>query len=69
VSFSWDDPGLRAGDTYVITSAGATSQQTGTTFVVSGDPGTEQCITVAVNRDGRTGAASPEQCGTIGSAG
>jgi len=68
VSFSWPDPGLRAGDTYVITSDGATSQQTGTTFVVSGETGAEECITVAVNRDGKTGAASAEQCGTIGSA-
>ncbi|MDM7890374.1 serine/threonine-protein kinase [Curtobacterium caseinilyticum] len=69
VSFSWSDPGLRAGDTYVITSDGATSQQTGTTFVVSGEAGAEQCVTVAVNRDGKTGAASAEQCGTIGGAG
>ncbi|WIJ43986.1 serine/threonine-protein kinase [Curtobacterium citreum] len=68
VSFSWADPGLRAGDTYVITSGGASSQQTGTTFVVSGTSGTEECITVAVNRDGKTGAASAQQCGTVGSA-
>lgn len=66
VSFSWADPGLRDGDTYVVTSDGATSQQTGTTFVVSGTSGAEECITVAVNRDGKTGAASAEQCGTIG---
>jgi len=68
VSFSWDDPGVRPGDTYVITSDGATSQQTGTTFVVSGTPGDEECITVAVNRDGKTGTASPERCGTSGGA-
>ncbi|WIE74343.1 serine/threonine-protein kinase [Curtobacterium sp. MCSS17_007] len=69
VSFSWTDPGLRSGDTFVITSAGATTQQTGTTFVVSGTSGAEECITVAVNRDGKTGAMSAEQCGTIGGAG
>lgn len=69
VSFSWQDPGLRSGDTYVISSDGVSSQQTGTTFVVSGESGAEECITVAVNRDGKTGAASAEQCGTIGGAG
>ncbi len=69
VSFSWADPGLRSGDTYVISSNGASSQQTGTTFVVSGDPGAEECISVAVNRDGKTGAASAEQCATVGGAG
>jgi len=69
VSFSWPDPGLRSGDTYVVSSDGVSSQQTGTTFVVSGESGAEECITVAVNRDGKTGAASAEQCGTIGGAG
>lgn len=68
VSFSWPDPGLRSGDTYVVSSDGVSSQQTGTTFVVSGESGSEECITVAVNRDGKTGAASAEQCGTIGGA-
>ncbi|MBT1546651.1 serine/threonine-protein kinase [Curtobacterium aurantiacum] len=69
VSFSWSDPGLRSGDTYVISSNGASSQQTGTTFVVSGQRGDEECIAVAVNRDGKTGAASAQKCATIGSAG
>lgn len=69
VSFSWTDPGLRSGDTYVISSNGSSSQQTGTTFVVSGERGDEECIAVAVNRDGKTGAASAQKCATIGSAG
>jgi hypothetical protein len=69
VSFSWSDPGLRSGDTYVISSNGSSSQQTGTSFVVSGERGDEECIAVAVNRDGKTGAASAQKCATIGSAG
>jgi hypothetical protein len=67
VTFRWDDPGLRSGDTYVISSNGASSQQSGTSFVVSGSAGDEECITVAVNRDGKTGVASAEKCATIGS--
>ncbi|PCN47867.1 serine/threonine protein kinase [Curtobacterium sp. 'Ferrero'] len=69
VTFRWSDPGLADGDTYVVTSGGASSQQSGTTFVVTGDRGDEVCITVSVNRDGRTGAASAERCATVGSAG
>jgi hypothetical protein len=69
VTFTWADPGLRTGDTYVISSNGAASQQTGTSFVVSGQKGDEECIAVAVNRDGKTGVASAQKCATIGSAG
>ncbi|MGN8048548.1 serine/threonine-protein kinase [Curtobacterium sp. 22159] len=69
VTFRWTDPGLRTGDTYVISSNGASSQQTGTSFVVSGQKGDEECIAVAVNRDGKTGVASAQKCATIGSAG
>ncbi|MBK0296755.1 serine/threonine protein kinase, partial [Bacillus sp. S34] len=43
VTFTWDDPGLRNGDTYVISSNGAASQQTGARFVVSGKKGDEEC--------------------------
>jgi len=66
VTFRWSDPGLRNGDTYVISSNGASSQQSGTSFVVSGSKGDEECISVAVNRDGKTGVASAERCATIG---
>lgn len=69
VTFSWADPGLHTGDTYVISSNGAASQQTGTSFVVSGKKGDEECIAVAVNRDGKTGVASAQKCATIGSTG
>ncbi|WIB25120.1 serine/threonine-protein kinase [Curtobacterium sp. MCSS17_015] len=68
VTFRWTDPGLRPGDTFVVTADGTTSQQSGTTFVVTGRPGAEQCISVAVNRDGRTGDSSDERCATIGAA-
>jgi len=68
VTFTWTDPGLGSGDTYVVSSNGASSQQTGTTFVVSGSKGDEECIAVAVNRDGKTGAASAQKCATIGAA-
>ena len=67
VTFRWTDPGLDPGDTYVISSNGASSQQSGTSFVVSGSAGDEECIAVAVNRDGKTGAASAQRCATIGS--
>lgn len=66
VTFRWTDPGLRPGDTFVVTADGTSSQQSGTTFVVTGRAGAEECLQVAVNRDGRTGAASDERCATIG---
>jgi len=66
VTFRWSNPGTAAGDTYMITSNGSTSQQTGTTFVVSGRPGDEECVSVAVNRAGKNGTASGQKCVTIG---
>ncbi|GAA0959734.1 serine/threonine-protein kinase [Frigoribacterium faeni] len=67
VTFEWDDPGLRAGDAYVIvaeTDSGTdTSQQTTTRFVMGDAPDQgEVCITVRVNRAGKTGAPSAETC-------
>jgi hypothetical protein len=67
VLFAWEDPGLLAGDTYVIVtdtaSGGDTSQQTGSRFVVADTDGrTQVCVTVSVNRDGRTGDPSVEAC-------
>ena len=67
VTFRWDDPGLRAGDLYVIETDTAgradTSQQAGASFVV-GDAAdrSEVCVTVSVNRAGRTGQPSAETC-------
>ncbi|KQO64695.1 serine/threonine-protein kinase [Curtobacterium sp. Leaf261] len=66
VTFRWSDPGIDAGDTYVIASNGGASQQSGTTFVVSGSRGDEECVTVTVNRDGKNGDPSAQKCVTIG---
>jgi hypothetical protein len=67
VVFTWSDPGLRAGDTYVISTGGQTSQQSADRFVATpADPGDEVCITVTVSRGGSTGPASNENCATAG---
>lgn len=67
VEFSWGDPGLRAGDAYVISTGDGTSQQTAARYVVPA-PGTGErvCVTVAVARGGSTGDPSPEKCATGG---
>ncbi|ANP71812.1 serine/threonine-protein kinase [Cryobacterium arcticum] len=70
VVFSWADPGTVPGDSYLVRlGTGETSLQRGTEFTVQTDsaqPGAGQaepvCVTVSVNRDGRTGAASTEKC-------
>jgi serine/threonine protein kinase len=63
VEFSWHDPGLRSGDTYVVTAGtGAPSTQTATTFMAPAQPGEQVCVSVTVNRAGKNGAASTEKC-------
>ena len=63
VTFSWDDPGIKAADSYQIsTSAGDSSIQRSPSFTVDAEPGDRVCITVAVNRDGTTGSPSTEKC-------
>ncbi|MET0955800.1 MAG: serine/threonine protein kinase, partial [Cryobacterium sp.] len=65
VVFSWTDPGVAAGDNYVVTPrGGASSMQRETEFTVQtgADGAAPVCITVSVNRDGRTGVASTEKC-------
>lgn len=64
VEFSWSDPGLTGTDTYQIQTydGGSTVQQREPSFVVDAEPGDRVCITVAVNREGKTGAASSEKC-------
>jgi serine/threonine protein kinase len=63
VHFSWKDPGLTANDRYQIQVIGGTSSiQLNPRFVVDGSPGDTVCITVAVNRDGKTGDPSAEKC-------
>ncbi|WP_120337786.1 serine/threonine-protein kinase [Cryobacterium soli] len=75
VVFSWADPGTLPDDSYLVRlGTGETSLQRGTEFTVQTDTvQTDQtqtaagqtepvCVTVSVNRDGRTGAASTEKC-------
>jgi hypothetical protein len=63
VHFSWQDPGLTASDRYQIQVTGGTSSiQLSPRFVVDGSAGQHVCITVAVNRDGKTGTSSAEKC-------
>lgn len=63
VEFSWADPGLAAGDLYAITVDGAPSSiQSSTRFVVDAETGDTVCVSVTVNRQGRTGAPSAERC-------
>jgi len=63
VQFDWPDPGLRPGDRYQIaTKDGQTSIQQTRSFTVDATAGDRVCITVTVNRDGRTGPPSSEKC-------
>ena len=63
VQFTWVDPGVRPGDQYqVTTSDGQSSIQSTRTYSVDATNGQRVCITVTVNREGKTGAASTEKC-------
>lgn len=63
VQFSWPDPGLKPGDQYQIaTRDGQTSIQKTRSFTVDAKAGDRVCITVTVNRDGKTGPPSSEKC-------
>lgn len=63
IEFSWSDPGLKSGDTYVVSSGtGAPSTQTSTTFLAPAQLGQQVCISVTVNRSGKNGAASSQKC-------
>jgi hypothetical protein len=67
VEFTWDDPGLRDTDAYQITTNDGSPavQQRTASFVVDAEPGDRVCITVAVNREGKTGPASGEKCADL----
>ena len=67
VEFTWRDPGLAETDTYQITTndGGPAVQQREASFVVDADPGERVCVTVTVNREGKTGSASGEKCADI----
>ncbi len=63
VEFSWPDPGLGDGDLYEIEVGGVREGiQANPRFVVDADPGETVCLTVTVNRDGKSGTPSSEKC-------
>ncbi len=63
VEFSWPDPGLLPSDSYQISATDRQSIiQTRREFSITASDGDRVCITVTVNRDGKTGASSIEKC-------
>ncbi len=66
VTFTWGDPGITSTDTYQIaTGTTPAVQQRGSSFVVDATPGQRVCITVSVNREGKTGSPSSEKCADV----
>jgi len=62
IEFSWQDPGLMAGDEYQVSVDGSSSSlQRSTTFTVD-SVDRRVCVTVTVNRSGRTGESSAAKC-------
>ena len=67
VEFRWDDPGLKTTDTYQVrTSDGRSSIQSSADYVMDATRGEKVCITVTVNREGKTGPDSAEKCVDFG---
>jgi serine/threonine protein kinase len=63
VKFSWANPGLGVNDQYsIVTSDGGSSEQQANSFVDDATKGTQVCITVTVNRDGKLGSPSAPKC-------
>lgn len=63
VRFVWEDPGLADGDRYQIEVNNVPSSiQLNPRFVVDATSGETVCLTIAVNRDGKTGSLSTEKC-------
>ena len=63
VEFRWPDPGLEDGDRYQIqVRDGTSSIQLSPVFRVDAQAGDTVCITVTVNRQGKTGDPSTEKC-------
>lgn len=62
IRFSWDDPGILPGDRYLVqVGTDAPSLQRRSSFTVDGAAG-QVCVTVTVNRAGRTGQPSVAKC-------
>ena len=68
IKFSWADPGLTADDSYQVTTGdGRSALQTSSDyFAQDAKAGDRVCITVAVNRQGKTGPPSAEKCVDLG---
>lgn len=67
IRFAWTDPGILPGDRYLVqVGTGAPSLQRRASFTVDGASG-QVCLTVTVNRSGRTGQPSVEKCVDSGS--
>lgn len=64
IEFHWSNPGLLPGDSYQIntTPGNSRSIQQSTTFSVDAKPGDSVCVTVTVNREGKTGEPSKPKC-------
>jgi serine/threonine protein kinase len=63
VEFRWPDPGLEEGDRYQVQIRdGEGGIQASPLFRVDADAGDTVCITVTVNRNGKTGDPSTEKC-------
>ncbi|PWC03159.1 serine/threonine-protein kinase [Agromyces badenianii] len=63
VTFAWDDPGLQSGDAYVVTVDGERlPMQRESRVSVPAEDGDHVCASVAVTRDGKSGAPSAERC-------
>jgi serine/threonine protein kinase len=68
VKFTWNDPGLAADDSYDIAiSDGGTrlehpSVQKSKDFFAAAEPGQHLCITITVNREGKSGTPSAPKC-------
>ena len=68
IKFSWNNPGLKAGDLYQLnTGDGPPALQISSDYSAQGArAGDRICITVAVNRQGKTGPPSAEKCVDFG---
>ncbi|WP_150308456.1 serine/threonine-protein kinase [Planctomonas psychrotolerans] len=62
VVFSWADPGRLPDDRYEVRLDGQPSVQQASRFTSAAEPGDRVCVTVAVVRNGTTGAPSSEKC-------
>ena len=63
VTFTWDDPGLRSGDAYIVAVDGQSRpMQREARFDVPAEEGDRVCVTVTVTREGKSGAPSAERC-------